>query len=58
MLFREGESVKYNNIDGVIAFISDHSISILVRQGKHKSQDVKVVVYQSDFKLIESLEQK
>ena len=58
MLFYEGMSVKYKNLDGVIAFVSDHSISILVRQGKHKSQDVRVVVYKSDYKLIESLEQK
>lgn len=58
MLFREGESVKYKKIDGVIAFICDNSISILVKQGEHKSKDVRIVVYQSDFKLIESLEQK
>ena len=45
-------------MDGVIAFVSDHSISILVSQGKHKSQDVRVVVYHSDFHQIHPLEEK
>jgi len=58
MLLSEGVSVKYKGMDGVIAFVSDHSISILVRQGRHKSQDVRVVVYRSDFNLIHSLDQK
>lgn len=58
MLLSEGLSVKYKNIDGVIAFVSDHSISILVSRGKHKSQDVKVVVHRSDFDLIYPLEEK
>jgi len=58
MLLSEGVSVKYKDMDGVIAFVSDHSISILVRQGRHKSQDVRVVVYRSDFNLIHPLEQK
>ena len=58
MLLSEGVSVKYKGMDGVIAFVSDHSISILVRQGRHKSQDVRVVVYHSDFNLIHPLEQK
>lgn len=58
MLLSEGDSVKYKNVDGVIAFVSDHSISILVRQGKHRSKDVRVVVYHSDFHLIEPLEEK
>jgi hypothetical protein len=56
MLFREGMSVKYKHFSGVIAFVSDHSISILIRKGKHRSQDTKIVVYQSDFRMIESLE--
>jgi hypothetical protein len=58
MLLSEGLSVKYKNMDGVIAFVSDHSISILVSQGKHKSQDVRVVVYHSDFHQIHPLEEK
>ena len=58
MLLSEGVSVKYKGMDGVIAFVSDHSISILVSQGKHKSQDVRVVVYRSDFHQIYPLEQK
>ena len=58
MLLSEGVSVKYKGMDGVIAFVSDHSISILIRQGKHKSKDVRIVVYRSDFHLIQPLEEK
>jgi len=41
MLLSEGVSVKYKDMDEVIAFMSDRSIFILVRQGRHKSQDVR-----------------
>jgi len=58
MLFFEGESVKYKHIVGSIAFIGDEHISILVSKSEHRSKDVRVVVYKSDYKLIESLEQK
>ena len=58
MVFAEGTTVSYKSITGVIAFVSEHSISILVRKGKHKAQDVRVVVYRSDFNLIEPIEEK
>jgi hypothetical protein len=49
-MFVEGEYVSYKAVTGVIAFVTEQSISIMVRKGKHKSHDVRVVVYQSDFK--------
>jgi hypothetical protein len=55
MLFHEGESVKYNRVAGVIAFVCDNSISILVEKGEHRSKDVRVVVYKSDFNKIDKL---
>jgi len=58
MLLSEGDSVKYKEIEGVIAFVGDHSISILVRQGKHKSQDVRVVVYKQDYSKVVKLGEK
>jgi len=58
MVFVEGTSVSYKSITGVIAFVTEQSISILVRKGKHKSQDVRVVVYHSDFNLIQPIEEK
>lgn len=57
-MFTEGELVSYKHIKGSIAFVCEHSVSILVSRGKHKSQDVKVVVYRSDFKDIFSLNSK
>jgi hypothetical protein len=55
MLLSEGDTVKYKNIEGVVAFICDYSLSILVNKGQSKVQDVRVVVYKSDFKKIVKL---
>lgn len=58
MLFVEGSTVSYKKIKGVIAFVDEKSISILVSKGYHRSMDVRVVVYKSDFNLIQPLEEK
>lgn len=58
MVFTEGITVSYKKIKGVIAFICDQYISILVHKGRYKSHDVRVVVYNSDFHLIQPLEEK
>jgi len=58
MLFAEGETVKYKEIVGVVTFTCDHSLSILVVKGKHRSQDVCVVVNKSDFMNIRKLTEK
>ena len=58
MVFVEGTTVSYKKITGVIAFVCEQSISILVHKGRHKSHDVRVVVYPSDFNLIQPLEEK
>lgn len=50
MIFVEGTEVSYKNISGVVAFATEESVSILVSEGKHRSQDVRVVVSQSEFK--------
>lgn len=49
MIFTEGTEVVYKTISGVVSFACDKSISILISKGKHPSQDVCVVVHQSDF---------
>jgi len=58
MMLVEGTTVSYKKVTGVIAFVSDQSISILVSKGKYKSQDVRVVVYRGDFNLIQPIEEK
>jgi hypothetical protein len=58
VVFVEGTTVSYKGIGGVISFMSDQTISILVSKGSHRSQDVNIVVYKSDFNLIELLEEK
>lgn len=49
MNLSEGQRVQYKNCIGVISFMTKSSLSILVCKGKHKSHDVNIVVYQSDF---------
>jgi hypothetical protein len=50
MIFTEGTEVIYKSVSGIVVFSTEQSISILVSKGPHRSQDVRVVVYQSDFK--------
>ena len=57
-MFVEGTTVSYKSITGVIAFVSEQSISILISRGKHRSHEVRVVVYNSDFNLIQPIEEK
>jgi hypothetical protein len=57
-VFVEGTTVSYKKVTGVIAFVCEQSISILVHKGWHKSHDVRVVVHSSDFDLIQPLEEK
>ena len=58
MVFAEGITVSYKDLTGAIAFVSERSVSILIKKGQHQSQDVKVVVYNTDFNLIQPLEEK
>ena len=57
-MFAEGTTVSYKKIKGVIAFVGEQTVSILVHKGSHKSHDVRVVVHNSDFDLIQPLEEK
>lgn len=54
----EGESVTYKGIEGVVAFVCEKSVSILIAKGNHRSHDVKIVVYQSNFDDIICLDEK
>lgn len=56
MIFKLNQKVKYRKVIGTIAFIADQYISVLVVEGKHRSQDVRVVIYKSQQREIEILE--
>ena len=58
MIFTEGTTVSYKHVTGVIAFVCEQSISILINKGSHRANEVRVVVHHSDFHLIEPLEEK
>jgi len=51
-MFVEGTSVSYQQFQGVISFCSKSYVTILIKHGQHRAQDVKIVVYKNDFKLI------
>ena len=57
-MFAEGTTVTYKHVTGVIAFVCEQSISILVNRGVSPAHEVRVVVYNSDFHLIQPLEEK
>jgi len=58
MVFVEGTTVTYKHVTGVIAFVCEQSISILVNRGISRAHEVRVVVHPSDFHLIQPLEEK
>lgn len=51
-MFAEGTLVSYKGISGVISFCNKQYITILIKEGQYRAQDVKIVVYKSDYKLI------
>ena len=51
-MFEEGTKVSYKEFQGTISFRSKSYVTILIKQGQHPVQDIKIVVYKKDFKLI------
>jgi hypothetical protein len=49
MIYTEGTQVYYKNFLGIVSFVSDQYICVLVKKGSHKSHDVNVVVYRDQF---------
>lgn len=58
MLFVEGSYVTYQDMTGVVSFCGKTYVSILIKKGLHRSQDVNIVVYHSDFKNIHLVNEK
>ena len=52
-MFAEGTKVRFKQIEGIINFIDKSCVTITVVRGKHKSHDVNIVVYRSQFNEIE-----
>ena len=51
-MFEEGTRVSYKEFRGTISFRSKSYVTILIKQGNHRAQDVKILVYKKDFKSI------
>ena len=55
--FKEGSLVEYKDIRGVVTFICEHSLSILVKAfAGEPARDVKVVVYYDQWHLVTPLQ--
>jgi hypothetical protein len=52
-MFSEGMKVRFKTLEGTINFLDKSCITITVSKGSHKSHDVNVVVYRSEFDLVE-----
>jgi len=48
-MFAEGTLVSYKGISGVISFCNKQYITILIKEGNHRAQDVKIVVYRENY---------
>jgi hypothetical protein len=57
MQFAEGTLVKYKNHIGYVAFVCDTCLSICISKGSDICSEVRIVVYRSEFKMIELYKQ-
>ena len=56
--FSEGVKVQYKDQIGVITFLCDHSLSIMIRQFPEEPvRNVKLVVYRSEWKNIKLIKE-
>ena len=55
--FYQGLEVQYKNHTGFVGFISEHYITICIRQFDHRSKDVCILVYRDQWKEVQLLKQ-
>jgi hypothetical protein len=55
--FYQGLPVRYKDHIGVVEFLCDQYITICVRRMNHKSKDVCLLVYQSQWKEVQLLKE-
>ena len=55
--FYQGLNVKYRDHVGVVEFICDQYITICIKRLEHRSKDVCLLVYPSQWKEVQLLKQ-
>jgi hypothetical protein len=55
--FYKGLNVKYRDHIGVVEFICEQYITICIQRLEHKSKDVCLLVYQSQWKEVQLLKE-
>ena len=55
--FYKGLNVKYNDHIGVVNFVCEKYITICIKTYEHRSRDVCLLVYSSQWKDVELLKQ-
>lgn len=54
----EGTSVRYKSHVGVVDFICNSYITILIKRGHHRSHNVSILVYSEQYNLVELIDSK
>lgn len=49
MMYAIGDHVQYKNVNGLIRFISEQYLSIMVNNPDHKSKECRVIVFHRDW---------
>ena len=52
MIYTEGTKVYYKDLFGIVSFVTDKYICVLIKFGEHKVNDVNLVVYRDQFKYL------
>lgn len=50
MIFIEGQQISYHGMTGLVNFVCDQYITMLVRKGEHRAQDCNLIVYPTHYK--------
>lgn len=56
-IFCEGLNVKYKNFYGKIRFVDNSYVTICIREGSRKVNDVCILVFSNDWKKIQLIKE-
>ena len=54
----QGSYVRYKTHVGVINFVSSHYVTLLIRKGEHRLNDVDILIYPDQYNLIQPIDSK
>jgi hypothetical protein len=54
----KGTYVRYKIHTGIINFVCNRYVTLIIKKGDHRSNDVEILIYPDNFKFIELIESK